>query len=175
MSLSRQVLFSAVLVAVGVAAWFAFDRAYLSSDAAVSEPGAPTAGAERRRGGQGGQGRPGGFGGGATLVVTAEVGLDDTGLELRTIGTAEAARAVTIFAEVTGVVEEVTFASGAGVETGDILLRLAAEDEPDVPALQGWRRDIFGADALALKAGRLALAHGPDGICLIPVNSGTDN
>ena len=37
------------------------------------------------------------------------------------------------------------------------LERIAAGD-PDVPALSGWRRDIFGADALALREGRLALA-----------------
>jgi ribonuclease D len=35
--------------------------------------------------------------------------------------------------------------------------RLATEDEPDVPALSGWRREVYGADALALKAGRIAL------------------
>ncbi len=35
--------------------------------------------------------------------------------------------------------------------------RLASEDEPDVPALQGWRREMFGADALALKAGAITL------------------
>ena len=39
--------------------------------------------------------------------------------------------------------------------------RLATEDEPDIAALQGWRRDVFGADALALKAGEIAL--GVDG------------
>jgi len=27
-----------------------------------------------------------------------------------------------------------------------------------VPALRGWRRDLFGDKALALKSGRLALA-----------------
>jgi ribonuclease D len=39
--------------------------------------------------------------------------------------------------------------------------RLAVEDAPDIPALHGWRREVFGADAEALKAGRLAL--GVDG------------
>lgn len=34
---------------------------------------------------------------------------------------------------------------------------IALDDDADVAALQGWRRDIFGADALALKQGRLAL------------------
>jgi ribonuclease D len=45
--------------------------------------------------------------------------------------------------------------------SSDDLDRLAAEDAPDVPALHGWRREVFGADAEALKAGRLTL--GVDG------------
>ena len=39
--------------------------------------------------------------------------------------------------------------------------RLATEAAPDVPALSGWRREVFGADALALKAGQVTL--GVDG------------
>ena len=35
--------------------------------------------------------------------------------------------------------------------------RLATEDNPDVPALHGWRFGVFGEDALALKQGRIAL------------------
>ncbi|WP_455372655.1 ribonuclease D [Limibacillus halophilus] len=34
---------------------------------------------------------------------------------------------------------------------------IAADDQAEVPALKGWRREIFGADALKLKHGRLAL------------------
>lgn len=34
---------------------------------------------------------------------------------------------------------------------------IAADDEADVAALRGWRRELFGEDALALKHGRLAL------------------
>ncbi len=34
---------------------------------------------------------------------------------------------------------------------------IAADDNADVPALRGWRREMFGKDALALKHGRLAL------------------
>jgi ribonuclease D len=37
------------------------------------------------------------------------------------------------------------------------LERIAAEDEPDVLALKGWRRQLFGEDALKLKRGQLAL------------------
>ncbi|HEY7665424.1 MAG TPA: ribonuclease D [Xanthobacteraceae bacterium] len=36
--------------------------------------------------------------------------------------------------------------------------RIAADDHADVPALSGWRRELFGEKALALKRGRLALA-----------------
>jgi ribonuclease D len=37
------------------------------------------------------------------------------------------------------------------------LERLAAEHEPDIPALKGWRYELFGAEALRLKRGELAL------------------
>lgn len=38
------------------------------------------------------------------------------------------------------------------------LERIAADDNADVAALRGWRREIFGAAALDLKHGRLALS-----------------
>ncbi|HEY6753621.1 MAG TPA: ribonuclease D [Pseudolabrys sp.] len=44
------------------------------------------------------------------------------------------------------------------IATVDDLDRIAASDEADVPALKGWRRELFGDKALALKQGRLALA-----------------
>jgi len=44
------------------------------------------------------------------------------------------------------------------IATVDDLDRIAADDNADVPALSGWRRDLFGEKALALKHGRLALA-----------------
>lgn len=37
------------------------------------------------------------------------------------------------------------------------LERLATEADPDIPALKGWRRKLFGDDALRLKRGELAL------------------
>jgi ribonuclease D len=37
------------------------------------------------------------------------------------------------------------------------LERIAVDPTPDVPALHGWRRELFGADALRLKRGELAL------------------
>ncbi|WP_454915470.1 ribonuclease D [Xanthobacter sediminis] len=44
------------------------------------------------------------------------------------------------------------------IATTDDLERIAVDDEADVPALKGWRRELFGERALALKAGRIALA-----------------
>ena len=44
---------------------------------------------------------------------------------------------------------------------------IACSDEAPVPALQGWRRDVFGADALALKQGRLALTAAKDAIRVV--------
>jgi ribonuclease D len=44
------------------------------------------------------------------------------------------------------------------VATIDDLESIAADDEADVPALKGWRRELFGEKALALKHGHLALA-----------------
>jgi ribonuclease D len=44
------------------------------------------------------------------------------------------------------------------IATVDDLERIAADDAADVPALSGWRRELFGEKALALKHGKLALA-----------------
>ena len=39
----------------------------------------------------------------------------------------------------------------------DDLEAIASDDEAEVPALQGWRRSVFGEKALALKNGELSL------------------
>lgn len=44
------------------------------------------------------------------------------------------------------------------IATVDDLEHIAADDEADVRALKGWRRELFGEKALALKHGRLSLA-----------------
>ncbi|HYC25556.1 MAG TPA: HRDC domain-containing protein, partial [Roseiarcus sp.] len=48
------------------------------------------------------------------------------------------------------------------IATVDDLEMIAADDRADVAALRGWRRQLFGAKALELKRGRLALTveHG---------------
>ena len=44
------------------------------------------------------------------------------------------------------------------IATVDDLEQIAADDNADVGVLHGWRRELFGEAALALKKGRLALA-----------------
>ncbi|MGH7086664.1 MAG: ribonuclease D [Acetobacteraceae bacterium] len=56
------------------------------------------------------------------------------------------------------------------IASADEIDRLAAEDAPDIPALSGWRRDVFGADALSLKAGRIALGIERGRIKLLPLS-----
>jgi len=47
------------------------------------------------------------------------------------------------------------------------LEKLAAWDEPDVAAMTGWRREVFGNDALRLKNGEIALAANGNKIKLV--------
>ncbi len=55
------------------------------------------------------------------------------------------------------------------IASADDLEAIAAADDAPVPALAGWRRQVFGEDALALKHGRLALTAGKGGIDLVPL------
>jgi ribonuclease D len=55
------------------------------------------------------------------------------------------------------------------VASADDLEAIAADDKAEVQALHGWRREVFGADALALKHGTLALTAGRNRIELVPL------
>jgi ribonuclease D len=54
------------------------------------------------------------------------------------------------------------------IADSDDLERIAAEEGPDVPALRGWRRELFGADALKLKRGELALTVANGEVIAVP-------
>jgi ribonuclease D len=49
--------------------------------------------------------------------------------------------------------------------------QIAADDKADVPALSGWRREIFGEAALELKRGRIALTIRNRKPAVVPVES----
>lgn len=48
--------------------------------------------------------------------------------------------------------------------TSDDIEKLAADDNADIPAMKGWRRELFGDDALALKHGKLGIVMENGGI-----------
>jgi ribonuclease D len=56
--------------------------------------------------------------------------------------------------------------------SADDLEAIAADDDAPVKALSGWRREIFGNDALALKHGRLALTVRRSRITLVELTDG---
>ncbi|MFN3077764.1 MAG: ribonuclease D, partial [Alphaproteobacteria bacterium] len=55
------------------------------------------------------------------------------------------------------------------VASSEDLERITVDDHADVPALHGWRREVFGADALRIKHGELALAYSSGGKRLVLV------
>lgn len=63
--------------------------------------------------------------------------------------------------------------AGRLVANADELDRIAA-GKRDVPALKGWRREVFGADAIDLIDGRLALALSGEHAKLIPIPTEAD-
>ena len=60
------------------------------------------------------------------------------------------------------------------IANGEDLEQIAASEEADVPALKGWRRQLFGEQALALKRGELALGMGPRGLVGLRLDSPDD-
>jgi ribonuclease D len=77
-----------------------------------------------------------------------------------------------------GVLEAV--AAGLAVDNGvasriiatvDDLEKIACDNNADVAALRGWRRELFGEKALALKRGELALALSGNGVTTINIVS----
>jgi ribonuclease D len=55
------------------------------------------------------------------------------------------------------------------VASADDIDAIARNDDADVPALHGWRRELFGQDAIDLKHGKLALAADGSALKLIKI------
>ena len=55
------------------------------------------------------------------------------------------------------------------VATSGDLEAIAAEDAPEVGALKGWRYEVFGHAALALKRGELGLAIRRGRLAVVPM------
>jgi ribonuclease D len=60
------------------------------------------------------------------------------------------------------------------IATSDELEEIARADDIDVPVLRGWRRKLFGDDALALKRGELALVIRQGEVAVLPADQPED-
>lgn len=56
------------------------------------------------------------------------------------------------------------------IASSDDIDQIVLDSNADVPALSGWRRDVFGNKALAIKNGQMALGATPEGIVPIEVD-----
>src|SRR4029453_10139574 len=57
------------------------------------------------------------------------------------------------------------------IADGDDLERIAVEEAPDVPAMRGWRHDMFGVHARRLKRGTLALKADRGQVALVELGT----
>jgi RND family efflux transporter MFP subunit len=127
MSVTKQFAISLLVVLVAVGGW------YLAShrDALFGNEAAGPGESARANGG-GGQGGGGGGGfsrGGNVPVVTARVGTDTSGAQIRAIGSATAVESILVYPEVTGILAAIEVEAGARVEKGQVLFKLNDADQ----------------------------------------------
>jgi RND family efflux transporter MFP subunit len=122
MSLAKQAFLCILLVGAALAGWFAYENPQMVGLARESaDEAAPRAAANRIPGLIGGRG--------AVNVITAAVATDEGGETITALGTAKAARSVTLFPQVTGIVEEIAFNPGGPVDAEETLIRLEAAEQ----------------------------------------------
>lgn len=100
---------------------------------------------------------------GADIIAAVERGLkrDPATLPVLTEGRGHANGSGATIDLLKVLLKKVSEESGVAAKvlaTVDDIEAIAADDEADVPALRGWRRDLFGDRALKLKRGELSLA-----------------
>jgi ribonuclease D len=99
---------------------------------------------------------------GEAIVATVERGLardmKSLPFSARPQAAANGAAVVELLKVLLRMISERHHVAAKVIATVDDLERIAADDRADVPALSGWRRELFGEKALSLKHGKLALA-----------------
>ena len=99
---------------------------------------------------------------GADIIAAVQRGLERDPQSLPKIerprGNASASATVELLKVLLRMTSEKHHVAAKVIATTDDLEQIAATDGADVPAMHGWRRELFGDSALALKRGRLALA-----------------
>jgi len=99
---------------------------------------------------------------GEAIVAAVERGLQRDPKTLphhvRTQPAANASAVIELLKVLLRMISERHHVAAKVIATVDDLERIASDDAADVQALKGWRRELFGEKALALKHGKLALA-----------------
>lgn len=151
MSPFKQALVSLIVVALAGAGWYAYRNPAMFGLAAESS-GEPS---PRGAPGRGGNRIPGLIGrGGGVNVIAATVEIDAGGETVTALGTAKAARSVSVYPQVTGIVSDILFRPGKPVGAGEPLLRL--EDDEQRVAADKARVALRQAEAALERSNALA-------------------
>lgn len=163
MAFLKQLLVTLVVIIVGLGLWISLDAragayvlnaglplpgpvrdliASLSPEPVEERAGATPVG----RGGRGGSARP-------TIVVADTVDMSVTRNRMRAIGTGEAERSVSVYPDVTGIIETVPFKSGDRVAVGDTLADL--ENDAEELAVDRARIAVAAAEEKLARVERL--------------------
>jgi RND family efflux transporter MFP subunit len=167
MTASRQIAVVVIILVAVAVGWFGYERGWYGNRSTPATATAQQVGAGPQNangGGAAGQ-RPGGgpggnFGGGRggpVQVVTDSVETDNSGIEVRAVGTVAAAKGVTLFPQVTGLVTDVAFTQGAKVTSGQPLLHL--DDSDEQVALDKAKLGVQTAQAALDRAAQLAQSN----------------
>jgi RND family efflux transporter MFP subunit len=172
MSAIRQIALSLIVVLIAAAGWYAYDQGWFSMQQGGGPAAAGQAGGGGGGGGASGQGSGGGRGG-PVLVVTTPAGRDDTGIDLRAIGTVAAAQEVTLYPQDSGIVVEVAFTPGAKVSKGQTLVRL--DDSDQQVALDKARIALETAQSALDRAQQLAKTNNITTVALTDARAALQN
>ena len=169
MSATRQIVLSLIVVLIAAAGWYAYDHGWFAM-----QQGGRGAAAGGGQGGAGprGQGFAGGRGG-PVLVVTAPVGVDETGIDVRAVGTVAAAQEVTLYPQDSGIVVELDFVPGAKVTNGQTLVRL--DDSDQQVALQKAKISLDSAQSALDRAEQLARTNNITTVALTDARTAREN
>ncbi len=171
MSATRQIVLSLVVILIAAAGWYAYDQGYFSTHQSTSR-GVATASGPAGSGAPRGQGFGGGRGG-AVLVVTAPVGSEDTGIDVRAIGTVAAAQEVTLYPQDSGIVTDVAFTPGSTVAKGQTLVRL--DDSDQQVALEKAKLALDTAQSALDRAEQLAKSNNITTVALTDARTAQKN
>ncbi len=169
MSAIRQIVLSLIVILIAAAGWYAYDQGWFSAQQAQG-PGAGAGQADGRgpRGPGFGNGR-----GSAVLVITAPVGTDDAGIDVRAIGTVAAAQEVTLYPQDSGIVTDVAFTPGSKVTKGQTLVQL--DDSDQQVALERAKIALQTAQSALDRAEQLAKSNNITTVALTDARTAQQN